>query len=398
MLLSAKHCINLIKKNKSSMLFMLVTIVAMFLRYLARNLVSYDMATFLIPWYTAIKNGGGLAMLNVQIGDYGLLYQTIIAFFSYVNIRPIYLYKTLSIVFDFLLAISVFYFIAARNKDTFYNNNDEKRKLFCLSYAYVLLLPPVVLNSAFWGQSDSIYSFFLLWSLWFLYKGQYKLTFLVLGCAFSFKLQSILIVPLFVFLCYYKKRFSIFNFLITFFTFWFSGIVTYLHGRNLLAGIEIYMYQTVEYKRMWMNIPSFWIIGGNDYYDFRLFIFAIALTFIILGIGFKLIVLNKKSVDSFEEIVGVAVFVEWTCMLFLPAMHERYTYVLDLLLLMMTFFDKKYIKYAIVSITLSIISYNYILFSGPPLNYRHMLVYLFCWFHYSYDFFEIAHFFGKSRD
>ena len=57
--------------------------------------------------FETIKNGGGLTALNEQVGDYGLLYQTIIALFTYVDANPVYLYKSFSVIFDFLLALSI---------------------------------------------------------------------------------------------------------------------------------------------------------------------------------------------------------------------------------------------------------------------------------------------------
>ncbi len=47
--------------------------------------------------------------------------------------------------------------------------------------------------------------------------------------------------------------------------FWLSGIVGYLYGRNPLAPFTIYAAQTGEYKRMYMNMPSFWMVLGDDY-------------------------------------------------------------------------------------------------------------------------------------
>lgn len=244
------------------------------------------------------------------------------------------------------------------------------------------------MNSALWGQCDSIYSTFLLWSIWFLFKERFNLSFFMLGCAFAFKLQSILIVPLFIFYYLCKKKYSLLNFLIAFFSFWLWGIIAYIYGRGLFDSFRIYFFQVGEYKRMWMNIPSFWILGGEDYYNYYLFIFAIFLTFVILGVGLHILLSGRKQLNSYEDIIGTAVFVEWVCMLFLPAMHERYTYVLDIMLLILAFLDRKYITYAFISISISTLTYNHILFSGKAINSWYMLIYLFSWLRYSYVFFK----------
>ena len=368
-------------KNKGKFAFLsFITLIALIVRLAGRNVIVDDMTSFLLPWFETIKNGGGLTALNEQVGDYGLLYQTIIALFTYVDANPVYLYKSFSVIFDFLLALSIAYFVSNSGKGTFIKGNP-----FCLSYAYVIMLPTVVMNSAFWGQSDSIYTCFLLWSIWFLYKEKYGFSFFMLGCALSFKLQSILLFPLF-FYAFLKKNYSLLYFLITIFTFWFSGVVAYFYGRNFLDGIRIYLYQAGEYHHMWMNVPSFWVLVSDDYH--KLHLLAIGLTFLILG-AFFIKSKERLRMDTFEKIFGLAAFIEWTCILFLPAMHERYTYVLDLLLIMLAFINKRCIRYAFITSTMSCLTYNAYLFSGKePINSSLVIIYLLTWLHFSYTSFR----------
>ncbi len=372
------------ENNRNYIIFSIFTLVALFIRFFSRDVVSPDMSLHLLPWFEHIKSAGGFTALNQQVGDYGLLYQTIIAFFTYFTVDPVYLYKVLSVLFDFLLALSIAFFVNYTGTGTIFKKNS-----FSFSYAYVILLPTVVMNSSFWGQCDSVYTFFLLWSIWLLYKEKFATSFFLLGCALSFKLQTVLIAPLFVFYYFCVQRFSLFNPLITVITFWFSGFVTYIYGRGLLEGINIYLFQIGEYKNMWMNVPSFWVLLGNNYEKFHLA--AIFLTFTLLILGLILAVIRKINMNSFEQFISVAVFVEWACILFLPAMHERYTYVLDLLLLMQSFINKKYIKYTVVAIGLSCLTYHAFLFSQKVIiSPQLVIVYLFAWLHYTYYLFFSA--------
>ena len=163
-----------------------ITLIAIFVRIIGIDHVSTDMSTAFIPWYNIMKARGGISALSEQVGDYSLLYQTIIALFTYVDVNPLYLYKILPICFDFLLAVSVAYFIMHCGSSRIIENRD---RVFTLAYAHVLLLPTVVLNASFYGQCDSIYTFFLLWSIWLLYKEEYRFSFCMLGWALAFKLQ-----------------------------------------------------------------------------------------------------------------------------------------------------------------------------------------------------------------
>lgn len=75
------------------------------------------------------------------------------ALMTYIPWKPMYMIKVLSIAFDYLLAFAVADFACKIKR--------EKRDsaIFQAVYAIVLLLPPVVLNSAYWGQCDSIFPF-----------------------------------------------------------------------------------------------------------------------------------------------------------------------------------------------------------------------------------------------
>ena len=359
-----------------------ITLIAIFVRIIGIEHVSTDMSTAFIPWYNIMKARGGISALSEQVGDYSLLYQTIIALFTYVDVDPLYLYKILPICFDFLLAASVAYFITHCGSSRIIENRD---RVFTLAYAHVLLLPTVVLNASFYGQCDSIYTFFLLWSIWLLYKEEYRFSFCMLGWALAFKLQSILLFPLFFYYYFANKKFSLANVLITFITFWLSGIVAYTQRLHVTDNVNIYSNQIVMFKHMWMNVPSFWFFVGDDYEKWHMI--AIAVTFLILFFVFIGAVKGKFHMGSFEEIIAVAVFIEWTCIIFLPAMHERYTYVLDLLLLTLSFLNKKYITYAAIAILSSCLTYiSFFLsyFGIVVINAWLVAVYIAAWSCYSY--------------
>lgn len=370
-----------LSSKRTQLYFLLFSVIVFYIRYMARDFISDDMQRFLIPWFQVIKANGGFSALKQQVGDYGLLYQTIIAAFSYSDVKPVYLYKGLSVFFDFLLAGTITYFISKTEMRKLHHNGLKNKTP--IIYACVLLLPTVIMNSAFWGQCDSIYTFFLLWSLWFLFKEKYNLSLLFLGCSFAFKLQCILLMPLFLFFCLYK-RFSVLSFLITAFTFWFSGIIAYVNGRGLLDGFGVYFFQVGEYRRMWMNVPSFWFFFEDNYEKYHFF--AIGLTFVILAIALLWLFKNDIVITSFNQIIALALFIEWTCIIFLPSMHERYTYVMDMLALILAFSDRRFIKYALITVGTSCITYNTYLFAGSGITAFLVLFYIVTWLHFTFFF------------
>ena len=77
------------EKNNNLVSFSIITLVALFMRFMSRDILSFDMTIYLLPWFEHIKSTGGLTALNQQVGDYGLLYQTIIALFTYLS-KPLF--------------------------------------------------------------------------------------------------------------------------------------------------------------------------------------------------------------------------------------------------------------------------------------------------------------------
>lgn len=143
---------------------------------------SPDMNVFLVPWYEQIAENGGFRALAQGVGDYNVLYQTLICLFSYIplgGMSPMYLYKAVSIFFDFLLALVCGY-VAAREK-----GEALPGKTFCTAYAVVLMIPTVILNSSVWGQCDSMYTSVCILALYLLYRQRYPASFALLGIAFG---------------------------------------------------------------------------------------------------------------------------------------------------------------------------------------------------------------------
>ena len=188
--------------------FMLYVIILSVLGLLARmgglDFVSNDATEYLLVWFGQIRESGGLAALGSQVGNYNIPYQILISLMTYLPFEPLYMYKALSILFDYLLAGSAAGFC--------YDLTQKNTERAVLVYGVVLLLPTVILNSSVWGQCDSIYVTFVICAVWSLMNERYTRSFLLLGAAFAFKLQAVFIFPFFLMYYILEKRFSILNF------------------------------------------------------------------------------------------------------------------------------------------------------------------------------------------
>ena len=235
-----------------------------------------------------------------------------------------------------------------------------------LGYITLLFMPTVVLNSSVWGQADSMFTMFAVFSLCFLFRKQYRAAFILYGLSFACKLQAIFLLPFFVYMCVKDER-SFLNFLWIPAAVYFVSLPALLAGRNLLSPILIYATQTSEYPSISCRALNLWMLFQNqegliDGYV-PLHKYAICLTFIILGVGY-LMMFRRKS-DSSVQHLKYAAWCTWACFLFLPSMHDRYQYLCGILLLLIAVVSskKEYGFYALLCELISLCIYGVNLFA-----------------------------------
>lgn len=345
-------------KHMVTLFFFIVTVLGGLIRLPGLSFVSGDASNFLLPWFDEIRNAGGLNALSRQVGNYNIPYQFLIALLTYLPYDKLATFKGLSILFDYILAVGA----ALCGCELLRKKTSELQNVFVTVYAAVLFAPTVILNSSVWAQCDSIYSAFAVFAILFLMKKNYKLSFAFLGIAISFKLQAVFILPFFVYFYFVERKCNLGHFLITALWFFIPSIPGYLYGRRFLDPLRIYLGQTTAHPNMWVNFPGFWVFAGDNYEVMGKI--AILLTLFLLGSGLFYLLSKEKRLDTSDRLLKTAIWVVWTCVVFLPAMHERYGYLLEILLLILVAVDKKYLMIAsIVEIT-SIVTYGHFLFGN----------------------------------
>ena len=287
------------------------------------------------------------------------------------------MYKILSIIFDYAIAYAIAYFLCK------IQNKKKYRAYFNVIYAIVLFLPTVVLNSAYWGQCDSIYSFFVVLTLLYVYQEKYTRAFIYYGIAFGFKLQAIFILPFLICIYIKNKKFSIYQFGITLLVFWAMGIAGFIYGRGFLEPFQIYMKQSDTYKGMYLNCASFYRLLGSNYTMLKGF--AMSFIVFLFGIALYVILVGKKRMVTGEQFLNTVTWFVWTCLFFLPAMHERYTYLLDLLLIMLVAINRSYLKYAFLSFTISLMTYGSYLYGNVKITHTSSFLLFAAWIYYTVE-------------
>ena len=163
-------------------------LLAFMVRYPLLPFESKDYKIFFGPWYDFIIQHGSFAALKHPIGNYNAIYYYLLATIAVLlpGVDKLFAIKMLHITFDFALAYFVYLCVRL---------NYPKGMVPVLAALVTLFAPTVLVNSAFWGQCDAIYTTFLVACLYCLLSGRQAWAFIAFGLAFSLKLQAIFLAP-----------------------------------------------------------------------------------------------------------------------------------------------------------------------------------------------------------
>ena len=332
------------------------TVLGALIRLSLRRVVSIDATTFLLPWYDMIAEKG----LYQQVGDYNMVYQFLIWIMTKIPIPPLYAYKILSCGFDYLLAVVSALLVMQVG-------GGEKLWKAVAVYSLVLLSPVVFINSSAWAQCDSIYAAFAILGLYFLEKEKYTCSLISLGMSFVFKLHAVFILPLYLFVYFVRRRFSVFRFLLIPVTMVAVSCPMLLWGRNLMDIFSIYYSQTATYPQMAANYPSFWAMVC-DFTSPEQYVYlknaAILLTVAVLA-GLMIYWIFRKYETTGKNLLIMAFLLTYTCVLFLPAMHERYGYIYEICAILLAVLIPRTIPLCLAMLMISVYNYGILLFSAP---------------------------------
>ena len=222
-----------VKRNRH-VLFAIPLICAAFLiRYFFLPVETADYQDFLSNWVSWFAENGGFAALKTPVGNYNIPYQYFLALFSYLPVKDLYLIKSLSVFFDVILAYSVCMIVSLH-----YENSWIRITAFCLT----LLWPTVILNGAYWGQCDSVYTALALLGIYLALSGKPVRSMICITLSFSFKLQAVFILPVWavLLLCEKIKWRHIFVFPLAYTVIILPAVIA---GRPFIETLTLYLNQ-----------------------------------------------------------------------------------------------------------------------------------------------------------
>ena len=341
----------------------LACIIKIYISYKFRKHINSDYSRYLSPWIEYIKAHGGFHALRDHFANYSQPYLLFLVIVSKLPFYTLYSIKALSIAFDFVLAFVVQKIVGE------FSTNHKKTKIFrSIAFIATLLLPTVLLNSAYWAQCDVIYSTFALTALYFLIRKKHLLSFIAYGVAITIKLQAIFILPLFLIIYFKDKKISIAHFFIIPLTMIILSIPSLLVGMPFSRIFTVYVEQSSQYPQMTSSMINFWKYMPRDYEVFSPIAFSVVFVlFAIIAIFY--LKYNIKLTKL--RIIDLALTCVAICVYFLPSMHERYLFLGDVLSIAWAFahFSKsnkhslKALRYFLVPIGYELVSlFSYLAF------------------------------------
>ena len=215
-----------------------VSLAALALRLSVLDRTNIDILNYSLPWLEQLRRQG--------------FWKAIAHPFSEVSYPPPYTYlmglanvllpyetdgksvmKSIPILFDFMAAGLMFSVANLR-----WGAGWQR----IVAYSLFLFAPTVLLNGAYWGQSDIIYSTFIIASIYAVLRGSGLLAMIFFGLSFSLKLQSIWLGP-FILLLLLRGRIRDWHAVIPPFIYFILSAPTLIAGRSAFEVMTIYVTQ-----------------------------------------------------------------------------------------------------------------------------------------------------------
>jgi Gpi18-like mannosyltransferase len=314
------------RSARKMLVIAVVVLAAIAVRLVFFSYQSGDYSAYFAQWYDYIKQHGGFAALKTNFANYNEPYLYLLTALTYLPVPALAGIKAMSVAFDFLLAFFAYRIVNLRYPQRWWP---------ILAGAIVLFLPTVVLNSSMWGQADAMYSAFGIGAVYFLLRRRPWLACVFFGLAFSFKLQIVFLFPL-LFLLVLRKWVPWRALLVIPVVYVLLDVPALLLGASPGAVFSLYATQTGTYDQLTLNAPNIYQYFSTTTSTVLRYggiaVTGILLLALIIPVAVKRIPLTPLRIVLAATVSALLV------PYFLPAMHERYFYLADVLTVIAAFY------------------------------------------------------------
>ncbi|MDD7023310.1 MAG: hypothetical protein PUI37_00425 [Oscillospiraceae bacterium] len=349
----------------AGMLLLGIGIRAAFLPY-----VSQDYTGYWKVWFEEIHKYGGMKSLSQDFYDYAPMFMYFLVFIEGLPFDPMYSYKIAMCVMDLAAAGAAALLVRELT-------GSKEKGVF--AFGFVFLLPTVMANSALWCQCDVIYATLLLLCLYCFMKEKPVKAMVFLSLSFSLKLQTLFIFPALIIFWVHKKV-KAEHFLLLPAVYALSILPAWLFGgRSLKDLLLVYVAQgNTDVWALTLSWPNIYEIMNPK---------ALLTVYSGLGKAMVLVVLmcsmyymaKKKYPITKDVMLQLFLFYGMLTVYFLPFMHERYGYLVDILAVVYAVRNPKRFYFPLLHVLISYVSYTSFLTDGealPMIVYAFLLLFL----------------------
>jgi len=308
---------NMIRKRPLLLLSLVLFSLSLVVRYEIFEYVNRDL-TLLQTWYDHVHTYGFAGLADESFSNYPPAYLYLLWLSTLLPkwVGSVAALKLIPTLFDLISAFTIFRMAQLRHADD--------TPYFIASCFFIL--PTIFFNSTGWGQIDSLYTSFLLVCVYFILKEKPFWALVAFGVAFSFKSQSIFLLP-FLGILFLKGKIRWFHFLAIPGVYMILGIPAALTGRSWLSILSIYVGQLGQFRDLSRNAPNLYIFFPGSFYDAGL---RIGLgVFIVAMAVWGWVNWRAKIKLTHRQIILMALAALALVPFVLPKMHDRYFYPVD---------------------------------------------------------------------
>lgn len=344
-----------------------IAVAALVLRLTVLDRTNLDLVDHFLPWLEQIRTEGFWKAVSKPFSQYGYT-----PFYSYAlglanALLPAgtdgkTVIKSVSILFDFIAAGLVFSIVRLRWQGGWQP---------VATFAAVLFAPTVFLNGAYWGQSDIIYTSFLLACIYLLLVKSDLWAMVCFGVALAIKLQAAWLGP-FILMMMLRGRIRWWLVVIPPLAYLALALPAMLAGRSLIEVATIYLTQAGTQSVLTMAaanlhfFPQYFLLHMGWWPEAIPVIAKAAIVFTgLLGLLFAW----KASRGRLEpEALLIAALVSVLILpQFLPHMHNRYFFPADILTILLVAWRPAYWPAALLMQFNSFVTYISFLWHVPLL-------------------------------
>ncbi|MBI5354328.1 MAG: DUF2029 domain-containing protein [Chloroflexi bacterium] len=344
---------NMIRKRPLLLLSIVLFTLSLVVRYEILEYVNRDL-TLLQTWYDHVHAYGFAGLADESFSNYPPAYLYLLWFSTLLPkwVGSVAALKLIPTFFDLISAFTILLMARLRY--------DDDTPYFIASGFFIL--PTILFNSTGWGQIDSLYTSFLLVCVYLLLKEKPFWAMAAFGVAFSFKSQSIFLLP-FLGILFLKGKIRWHHFLLVPAVYVILGIPAALTGRSWLSILTIYAGQLGQFRDLSRNAPNLYIFVPSSFYDVGLWIGLSV--FVVAMSTWGWVNWRAKNKLTHRQVVLMALAALALAPFVLPKMHDRYFYPVDVFSVAAVIFAPEMWFVPLVYQVISGLSYSRFLMGAP---------------------------------